>query len=108
MAGMDLPVAMIRRQLASAVQMIVQVARMRDGSRRVINITEVQGMEGDTIVLQDVFVFEELGEEGGRIQGHVKPTGIRPSFMPQLISHGFNLPASVFMDGGKSAFGDRR
>ena len=100
MAGMELPVSMIRRQLASAVQMIVQVARLRDGSRRVVNVTEVQGMEGDTVVLQDVFIFEELGEEGGRVKGRVKPTGIRPSFMPLLISHGFNLPASVFMDSG--------
>lgn len=107
MAGMDLPLSVVRRQIASAINLIVQQARLRDGSRKVTNITEIQGLEGETPILQDIFVFEELGEENGKVVGRVKPTGIRPSFMPRLINHGFNLPASVFMDREAMAAGGR-
>ncbi len=98
MAGMDLPLSVVRRQIASAINLIVQQARLRDGSRKVINITEVQGLEGETPILQDIFVFEEQGEENGKVVGRFKPTGIRPSFTQRLNTHGFNLPASIFMD----------
>ncbi|MHB0871734.1 MAG: CpaF family protein, partial [Chloroflexota bacterium] len=77
MAGMELPLRAIREQIASALDLIIQQARMRDGSRRITNVTEVQGMEGDVIVLQDVFVFEQLGEEAGKIIGRIRPTVIR-------------------------------
>src|SRR5204862_1684019 len=78
MAGVDLPLRAIREQVASAVDLIVQQSRLKDGTRRIVNITEVQGMEGDTIVMQDVFVFEQTGFVDGRIQGRLKATGIRP------------------------------
>ncbi|MHB1159821.1 MAG: CpaF family protein [Chloroflexota bacterium] len=96
MAGMELPLRAIREQIASALDLIIQQARMRDGSRRITNVTEVQGMEGDVIVLQDVFVFEQLGEEAGKIIGRIRPTGIRPKFMVKLEEAGIHLPPSVF------------
>jgi pilus assembly protein CpaF len=96
MAGMDLPVRAIREQVAAAVDLIVQQARMRDGSRKVINITEVQGMEGDIIVMSDIFVFEQQGMENGKIIGRLKPTGIRPKFYEQIEVAGITLPANIF------------
>lgn len=96
MAGMDLPLRAIREQVAAAMDVIVQQARLRDGTRRITNITEVQGMEGDVIVLQDIFVFEQLGEESGKILGRIKPTGIRPKFMPRFEEANIHLPPSVF------------
>jgi pilus assembly protein CpaF len=96
MAGMDLPVRAIREQVASAVDLIVQQSRMRDGSRKITNITEVQGMEGDVITLQDIFIFDQEGFEGGRIIGRIKPTGVRPKFMPKIEDAGIRLPPSVF------------
>ena len=96
MAGMDLPLRAIREQIAAAMDVIVQQARLRDGSRRITNITEVQGMEGDVIVLQDIFVFEQLGEEGGKIMGRIKPTGIRPKFMTKFEEANIHLPPSIF------------
>ncbi len=96
MAGMDLPLRAIREQIAAAMDVIVQQARLRDGSRRITNIAEVQGMEGDVIVLQDIFVFEQLGEEGGKIMGRIKPTGIRPKFMNRFEEANIHLPPSIF------------
>jgi len=96
MAGMDLPLRAIREQISSAIDVIVQQSRFRDGSRRITNVTEVQGMEGDIIVLQDVFVFEQMGEEAGKINGRIKPTGIRPRFMTKLEDANIHLPPSVF------------
>ncbi len=96
MAGMDLPHRAIREQISAAIDLIVQQARLRDGSRRIVNVTEVQGMEGDVIVLQDIFVFEQLGEEGGKIIGRVKPTGIRPKFMNKIEEANIHLPPSIF------------
>jgi pilus assembly protein CpaF len=96
MAGMELPVRAIREQTASAVDMIVQVSRLRDGSRKITQITEVQGMEGETIVLQDIFAFDQTGFEGGRVIGAIKPTGVRPKFMPKIEDAGISLPPSVF------------
>jgi pilus assembly protein CpaF len=96
MAGMDLPVRAIREQISSAVDLIVQQSRMRDGSRKITHITEVQGMEGDKIVLQDVFLFEQEGYENGHVMGGVKPVGVRPKFMPKLEEAGVNLPPTIF------------
>lgn len=97
MAGMDLPVKAIREQIASAVDVVVQQARLRDGSRRITHVTEVQGMEGDIITLQDIFIFEQSGkDENGKIIGRLKATGIRPKFMDKLSSNGINLPNEIF------------
>jgi Flp pilus assembly protein, ATPase CpaF len=97
MAGMELPVRAIREQIASAVDLIVQQARLRDGTRRITHVTEVQGMEGDVITLQDVFIFEQTGkDENGRITGQLKPTGIRPKFLEKLAANGIYLPAEIF------------
>ncbi|MEJ7748201.1 MAG: CpaF family protein, partial [Candidatus Limnocylindrales bacterium] len=92
MAGVDLPLRAIREQVASAVDLIVQQSRLKDGTRRIVNITEVQGMEGDVIVMQDVFVFEQTGVIEGKIQGRLKPTGIRPKFVEKFEIMGINLP----------------
>ena len=87
MSGVDLPQRAIREQIASAIQLIVQQSRLRDGSRRITNVTEIVGREGDTITLQDVFLFEETGLDGtGRITGKLNPTGIRPSAMARIYS----------------------
>jgi pilus assembly protein CpaF len=101
MAGMDLPVRAIREQIAAAVDLIVQQERMRDGSRKIINITEINGMEGDVITLTDLFVFEQSGFENGRVIGRLRPTGLRPKFMDKIEDSGIHLPASVFGVGGK-------
>ncbi|MDD2715391.1 MAG: CpaF family protein [Candidatus Wallbacteria bacterium] len=99
MSGMDLPVKAIRENISSAIHLIVQQSRLQDGSRKVTHITEVQGMEGETVVLQDIFIFEAQGlDEKGKIIGKLKPTGIRPKFMDKLISHGQNLPADIFTE----------
>ena len=96
MAGMDLPLRAIREQVSSAIDVIVHQARLRDGSRRVVNVTEVQGMEGDIIVMQDVFIFEQTGIVEGKIQGRLKPTGIRPKFVEKFEVMGIHLPPGVF------------
>jgi pilus assembly protein CpaF len=99
MAGMDLPVRAIREQICSAIDIIVQQSRIRDGSRKVTHITEVQGMEGDIIVLQDLFVFEQEGfDEDGKVIGSYRSTGIRPKFMKSLEAAGISLPAVMFAD----------
>ena len=96
MAGMDLPLRAIREQIASAVDLVVHHERMRDGSRRVVNVTEVQGMESDTIVLQDIFTFQQTGIQDGRIIGQLRATGMRPRFISKLEAAGIYLPPSVF------------
>jgi len=96
MAGVDLPVRAIREQISSAVDLIVHQSRLKDGTRKIVNITEVQGMEGDTIVMQDVFVFEQTGVIDGKIQGRLKPTGIRPKFVEQFETQGIHLPNNIF------------
>ena len=96
MAGVDLPLRAIREQIASAVDLIVQQSRLKDGTRKIVNITEVQGMEGDIIVMQDVFVFEQTGVTDGRIEGRLKPTGIRPKFVEKFEVMGIHLPPSLF------------
>ena len=97
MAGMDLPIRAIREQASSAVDLIVQQARLKDGSRKITNITEVVGMEGDSVQLQDIFVFEQTGiDERGKIVGRLRPTGVRPRFVEKFESYGIYLPPGVF------------
>jgi pilus assembly protein CpaF len=96
MSGMELPVRAIREQVAAAVDLIVQQERMRDGTRKIVNITEVQGMEGDVIVMQDIFHFEQTGIEGGKVIGRLKPTGIRPKFMDRIEAANIHLPPNIF------------
>lgn len=97
MAGMDMPLKVIREQIASAIDVIVQQTRLEDGQRKVAFITEVQGMEGDTVVLQDIFKLEVFGKTPeGKIQAELRPSGVRPRFTPRLESHGFKLPPSIF------------
>lgn len=101
MAGMELPIRAIREQIASAVDLIIQVSRLRDGSRRTIAISEVQGMEGDVVVLSDIFVFEQQGFEGGKVIGRLKPTGIRPRFIDRIEEAGIHLPPNIFGAGAR-------
>ncbi len=103
MAGMELPLRAIREQIASAIHLIVHQSRMKDGSRKVVNISEVQGMEGDVIVMQDVFIFEQTGIENGRVIGRLRPTGIRPRFIDAFELANIHLPPQVFGygSGGK-------
>lgn len=96
MAGMDLPIRAIREQIASALQLVVHQERLRDGSRKVVKITEVQGMEGEMITMSDIFEYEQTGVEAGKIVGRIRPTGIRPRFTDRIESHGIYLPPSVF------------
>jgi pilus assembly protein CpaF len=97
MAGMDLPIKVVRQQVSAAIDLIVQVTRLKDGSRKVTAITEVAGMEGETIVLTDIFRFEQTSiTSDGKIVGQLKPTGIRPLFTPRLEAAGFKLPPEVF------------
>ncbi len=99
MADMDLPIRAIREQIASAVDLIVQQERLKDGTRKITAVTEVQGMEGDVVVLQDIFTFEQKGIENGKIAGQMKPTGIRPKFMERFEAYNIYLPPNVFGAG---------
>jgi pilus assembly protein CpaF len=97
MAGMDLPIKIVRQQISSAVDVIVQMSRLRDGTRKITAITEVAGMEGEIVVLTDIFKYNQTGVDAeGKILGQVKPTGIRPLFGPRLEAAGFKLGAEVF------------
>jgi pilus assembly protein CpaF len=97
MAGMDLPVRAIREQIAGAIDLIVHMARLRDGSRRVMQISEITGMEGDVVTMQDLFVFEYEGfDEMGRIRGRLRPTGLRPKCYERILERGIRLPVTIF------------
>ncbi|WP_374967939.1 CpaF family protein [Terrabacter sp. BE26] len=102
MAGVDLPVRAIREQVSGAVDLIVQQSRLKDGSRRVVAITEVLGMEADVVTLQDIFVFDYSAgrDENGRFLGGLVPTGIRPKFTDDLSDHGVDLPITLFARQG--------
>lgn len=104
MAGMDLPVRAIREQVASAIDIIVQQERMRDGTRKVVTVTEVSGMEGDVITMTDIFSFEQTGMEAGKIIGRLRPTGLRPKFMDKIEAAGINLPPSIFGVGERRRY----
>jgi pilus assembly protein CpaF len=100
MGGIDFPLKAVREQIAAAIDLIVQVARTRDGSRKVVQVTEVQGMEGDIVVLQDVFRFVDRGlDADGRVMGDMTSSGIRPRFMPRIEAAGIKLSHEVFSGG---------
>jgi len=96
MAGMELPVKAIREQVASAIDLIVHQERMRDGTRKIVNITEVSGMEGEIITMTDIFVYEQTGYESNKIVGRLRSTGLRPKFMEKIEATGIHLPPSIF------------
>ena len=96
MAGMELPLKAIREQVASSIELVVHLERVRDGSRKVVQVSEVQGMEGDTIVMQDMFVYKQTGIQNGIVQGKLTPTGLRPRFMHKLQENNIELPDDVF------------
>ena len=97
MAGVDLPVRAIREQVSSAVEVIVQQSRLKDGTRKITSITEVQGMEGDVVVMQEIFVFEQTGlDEKGKIVGQLRPTGVRPKFVEKFERQNIYLPPNIF------------
>ena len=104
MAGMELPSRAIREQISSAVDVICHQERMRDGTRKVTNITEVSGMEGDVITMTDIFVFEQTGIENNQIVGRLRPTGLRPKFMDKIEASGINLPPSIFGIGERRRY----
>jgi len=103
LAGVELPLRVVREQISSAVNLIVEQSRMRDGTRKVTGIAEVGGMEGDTVIMTDIFKFDEKGvDEDGKVLGDLRPTGIRPMFSPRLEIAGFKLPPQVFGAGSDS------
>ncbi|MDX1377227.1 MAG: CpaF family protein [Anaerolineales bacterium] len=104
MAGMDLPVRAIREQVASAIDVIIQQERMRDGTRKVTIVSEVSGMEGDIITMTDIFTFEQTGMDAGKVVGLLRPTGLRPKFMDKIEETGINLPPSIFGIGERKRY----
>jgi len=96
MGGMDLPMKAIREQIASAIDLVIHQERMRDGTRKVVNITEVTGMEGDVITMTDIFIFEQQGYENGKVIGRLRPTGLRPKFMDKIEASGIHLSPQIF------------
>ncbi len=104
MAGMDLPVRALREQISSAIHIICHLARLHDGTRKVVQIAEVQGMEGDVITMTDLFVFEQTGFEKNKIVGRLRPTGLRPRVMDRIEDAGIHLPPSVFGIGERTRY----
>jgi hypothetical protein len=103
MAGMGLPVKAIREQIAGAVHLIVQQARLSDGSRRITHITEVVGIQGDTVSLQDVFLYKQTGlDKRRKVIGGFVPTGFIPKFVEEMEAHGLKIPRSLFSTPGDS------
>lgn len=97
MAGLDLPLKVVRQQISSAIDLIVQQTRLKDGQRKVTAVTEVAGMEGEIVVLTDVFKFNKTGvATDGKVQGELSATGIRPIFTPRLEAAGYKLKAEIF------------
>jgi pilus assembly protein CpaF len=101
MAGVELPSRAIREQVSSAIDLIVHQERMRDGTRKIVNITEVSGMEGDVITTTDIFLFEQAGYEQNKVIGRLRPTGLRPKFMEKIEATGIHLPSTIFGIGGR-------
>jgi len=104
MAGMDLPARSIREQVTSAIDLLVHEERMRDGTRKIVSITEISGMEGDVITTTDIFTFEQTGMDNGRIIGRIRPTGLRPKFMEKIESSNLHLPPSIFGVGERRRY----
>jgi pilus assembly protein CpaF len=100
MAGMDLPLKAIREQIASAIDLVVHMERLRDGTRKVVQVSEVQGMEGDNIVMQDIFLFQQTGLRSGRVMGAIEPTGLRPKFADKFAMNNIELPPDIFQEDG--------
>ena len=97
MGGLELPLKTVRQQISSAIDVIIHQARLRDGTRKVTAIAEVAGMEGDVVVMSDIFKFEQTGiDSNGKVIGRLKPTGLRPLFSPRLEASGFKLSAEIF------------
>lgn len=96
MAGMDLPHRAIREQMAAAIDVVVHTERLRDGSRKVVSVSEIQGMEGDVITMSEIFRFEQTSIEDGKVIGRLRPTGLRPKFMSKIQEAGIMLPPSIF------------
>ena len=96
MAGMDLPLKAIREQVANSIELVVHLERVRDGTRKIVKVSEVQGMESDTIVMQDLFIFNQTGIKNGLVQGALKATGLRPQFLQKLVANNIELPESLF------------
>jgi pilus assembly protein CpaF len=104
MAGMELPSRAVREQVASAINVVVHQERMRDGSRKIVSVSEISGMESDVITMTDVFVFEQTGIEDGQIIGRLRPTGLRPKFMDRIEAAGIHLPPSIFGIGERRRY----
>lgn len=104
MAGMDLPVRAIREQISSAINIIVHLGRLSDGSRRVLQVAEVQGMEGDVVTMSDIFIFEQTGFEKNKVIGKLRPTGLRPRMMDRIEEAGVHLPPTVFGVGERMRY----
>ena len=106
---MDWPLHAVREQLASAFDMFVHLERLMDGTRRVVQVSEVQGMEGSVIVLQDIFSFVQTGVKNGKVEGHFAASGVRPRFMDKIESYGLFVPPSTFAPGplGRRKLGRR-
>ena len=99
MANLSLPERAMRQQIASAVDVVIQASRLSDGTRKIMSIAEIVGMEGDIITMQEIFMYERLGtDENGKVIGRFRPSGIRPRFADRLRSYGIELPASLFTD----------
>ena len=107
---MDLPLRASREQIASAIDIIVQITRHKDGVRRITHITEVHGMEGDIITLQDAFTFDYSAgyDDEGRLLGRIEPTGVRPRFAERIADHGIPLPVSLFQPAPRVMLGEIR
>ncbi len=106
MANLNIPDRAVRQQIASAVHAVVQVARLTDGSRKVVSISEITGMEGEVVCMQEIFTFERRGlTESGKVRGLFRPTGIRPKFAERLIAAGFRLPTQLFEQAASYAVG---
>jgi pilus assembly protein CpaF len=99
MAGLDLPHRAIREQIASAVDVIIHQERLFDGTRKVTHVSEVQGMEGDVIILQDIFRFEQGAIVRGKVQGEMRGTGVRPKFELKMARNGVKMPDALFQSG---------
>ena len=101
MAGTNLPDKAMREQISSAINVVVQISRLSDGTRKVTRLSEITGMEGEVVSMQDIFVFNKLGiTEDGRVVGAIRATGIRPKFAEQIKTSGFPLPNNLFEEEG--------
>jgi pilus assembly protein CpaF len=109
MSGIELPVKVLREQIAAAIDLIVQQARLKDGTRKITAISEVSGMEGDTITMTDIFKFQQTGvSQDGKVLGELRPTGIRPAFSQRLEAAGYRLGPEIFGANFNDMLGNRR